>query len=118
MKVQKLYENALALIGKTEEGTSYPFMERVPSLLNLDLAVLNLYRSEDEQLPEVETIGDDIDLTAKEANGLTLCLAYTAASEIDGFPENRLVTLYKQRNGVMGSITTGMEDIAERIGVD
>ena len=118
MRVQKIYENALALIGRTEEGTDYSFMDRVTSLLNPDIAVLNAFRGDDNLIPEVEKISDDIDITAKEAQGLSLCLACMAASEIDGFSESRLSLLYRQRGTVMGSINTGMEDITETIGME
>lgn len=117
MKVQKLYETALLTLGKTEEGTSYSFAERVPALLNPDITVLNLFRDGDKQLPVVKRINDELDLTGKEAQGLSLCLAYLAATEIEGFPEARLALLLRQRNQVMGSFSTGMEEIAETMGV-
>lgn len=117
MKVQELYENALALVGKNEEGTSYPFMDRVPSLLNPEIYVLNSFRDEDAQIDTVIRIDDEIDLTAKEAQGLSLCLAYAIATEINGYPEARTMALYQQRNRVMGSICTEMEEIEETIGV-
>lgn len=117
MKVQKIYEDALSLIGKTEEGTTYSFVDRVPALLNPDIAVLNIFRSEDEQIETVNSIADEIEVSNKEAQGLTLCLAFAAASETEGIPETRLVHLLRQRNSVMGAITTGMEEIAETIGV-
>lgn len=117
MKVQKIYEDALAMIGKTEEGTAYPFADRVPTLLNSDIATLNLYRADDQQIESVETIGDDIEITEKEAQGLTLCLAFVAASETQGISEARVAHILKDRNRVMGSFTTGMEEIAETVGV-
>ena len=117
MKVQKIYEKALLILGKTEEGTAYPFLDRVPSLLNPDIAMLNLFRADDQQLSEVTKISDDLALTAKEANGLAFCLAYTAGTEISGFPQARLATIYQQRNQIMGSINTGMEEITETIGI-
>lgn len=117
MKVQKIYEDALFLIGKTEEGTDYPLVDRVPTLLNSDIATLNLYRPNDQQIESVKTIGDEIEVTEKEAQGLTLCLAFVAASETQGISEMRLAQIMRDRNRVMGSFTTGMEDIVETIGV-
>lgn len=117
MKVQKIYEDALAMIGKTEEGTSYPFADRVPTLLNSGIATLNLYRADDQQIESVETLRDELEISKKEARGLTLCLAFVAASETQGIPEMRVVQILKERNQAMGSFTTGMEDIVERTGV-
>lgn len=115
MRVQELYETALAIIGKTEEGTDYDFMNRVPYLLNSPIHTLNLFRDSDNQIAEVKTIADTIELTAQEAQGLSLCLACVAASEIDGFPENRLAAIYRERAMVMGGVSTGMTDIPELI---
>lgn len=119
MKVQEIYKKALLIIGKTEEGTNYPFMDRVPSLLNPDIATLNLFRDSDKQLSEVSKMSDELDLTAKEANGLAYCLAYIAATEgsSKSFSDARLALLYKQRNAIMGSITTGLQNITETIGM-
>ena len=117
MKVQKIYEKALLILGKTEEGTSYPFLDRVPSLLNLDIATLNLFRADDAQLPEVTKISQDLAVTAKEAEGLAYCLAYIAGTEISDYPQARLALIYRQRNQIMGSINTGMEEIVETIGI-
>lgn len=118
MKVQKIYEDALAMVGKTEEGSTYPFMDRVPSLLNPDITVLNYFRDDDNQLDPVAKINDEIELTAKEAQGLSLCLACVMATEINGFPDTRLAALMRQRDQVMGSISTAMEEITEAIRVD
>ncbi len=117
MKVQKIYEKALLILGKTEEGTAYPFLDRVPSLLNPDIVTLNLFRDEDSQLEFAEKISDDISFTDTEANGLAYCLAYIAATEIDNFSNARLSLIYKQRNQIMGSITTDMAEIEETVGV-
>lgn len=115
MKIQKLYEQALNIVGKTEEGTSYPFMDRLPSLLNLDLIVLNSFRDDDNQLELVTKISDDVDLTNKEAQGLSLCLAYHIAMEDPDIPDERKVAIGRQRDMVMGSICTEMEQIPEAI---
>lgn len=117
MRVQKIYENALAILGKTEEGTAYPFMQRVPFLVNQELVTLNLFRDDENQLPEVNTVADEINITSKEAQGLSLCLACVMATEIDDVPEERVADIVRNRNSVMGSITSGMEEIRETIGV-
>lgn len=111
--VQTIYERALSLLGKTEEGTDYPFADRAPALLNTYLYELNIFRDENNKIPEVETLQSEMDLSEKEALALSYCLAAIAGSETN-IPDLSMQIIIDTRNRLMGSINTGLEDIPER----
>ncbi|MEE0775867.1 MAG: hypothetical protein U0M15_02255 [Bacillota bacterium] len=113
VKVQAVYERALSLLGKTEEGTDYPFADRAPALLNTYIHELNLFRDEENQISPVETMQSVFDISEKEALALAYCLAAVAGSEA-GIPELSLKVIFDTHNRLMGSFTTGFEDIPER----
>lgn len=113
VKLQEIYEKALSVLGKTEEGTDYPFADRAPALLNTYLYELNLFREAENQISPAETMQSVLDISEKEALALAYCLAAVTGSEA-GIPELSLKVIYDTRNRLMGSFTTGFEDIPER----
>lgn len=113
VKVQAIYERALAVLGKTEEGTDYPFADRAPALLCPYIQTINLYRDEANKIPAVKTLQDKIQLTDTEVEALAYCLAAVAGSEA-GISQFALKIILENRNALMGAFTTGFEDINER----
>ena len=112
VKVQAIYEKALAVLGKTEEGTDYPLADRVPALLGPYIQTINLYRDEANKIPAVKTLQDKIELTDREAEALAYCLAAVAGSEA-GISQFALKIIFENRNALMGAFTGGFEDIGE-----
>ena len=116
VKIQDIYESALSILGKTEEGTDYPFMDRFPAILNVHIAEINLFRDDNKQIALISKMSDSVDLSDREKNALSYCMAANAAAEID-MQDLALKNIFDMRNRLMASINTGLEDVSERYGV-
>lgn len=112
MRIQDIYLGALQIIGKEEGIGPSSFVDRVPYLLNNFAPYLNPFRT--TELPEIKTIADELDLSAKEANILRLYLARQIAYE-EGFSEGRIEMIVGDFNRAMSTLSTGMQQIPATI---
>lgn len=111
MTIQYIYEKALDILGKSEEGTDFAFAKRVPVLLLPYISVFNTFRGEAERLPQIVTLKTDLDLSDKEYNALVYSLAYEAALSADNFSKEVISNLGHTKQILLSQICTGMQKI-------